>query len=94
MLCKRYSKTVKEEGIRSLLKCWRFDRLRACPNEILELLCEKNVLSIIGNYDAQILEGKETDVKGEKRMGFKFTSKELATPCKDYLSSLPRELQA
>ena len=28
------------------------------PNEVIELLCEKNVLSIVGNYDLEVIEGK------------------------------------
>ena len=83
----------EERGIEVYLNAGDSIGFGPCPNEVLELLCEKNVLSIIGNYDAQILEGKKTDAKGEKRMGFKFTTKELAISSKDYLGSLPRELR-
>jgi putative phosphoesterase len=64
----------------------------ACPNEVVELLCEKNVLSILGNYDLEVIEGK-TKAKGEKNLALKFTRRELAKSCEFYLYTLPRELR-
>ena len=66
--------------------------LVACPNEVVELLCEKNVLSILGNYDLEVIEGK-AKAKGEKNLALKFARKELAKSCECYLYSLPRELR-
>ena len=63
-----------------------------CPNEVVELLCEKNVLSILGNYDLEVIEGK-AKAKGEKNLALKFARKELAKSCEGYLYSLPRELR-
>jgi putative phosphoesterase len=83
----------EERGIEVYLNAGDSIGFGPCPNEVLELLYEKNVLSIIGNYDAQILAGKKNDAKGEKRMGYRFTAKELAISSKDYLGSLPRELR-
>jgi len=62
------------------------------PNEAIELLCEKNVLSILGNYDLEVIEGKAEE-KGEKQIALKFARKELSKSCEDYLRSLPRELR-
>jgi putative phosphoesterase len=62
------------------------------PNEAVEMLCEKNVLSIVGNYDLEVIEGK-AKVKGEKKIALDFTRKELAKSCKTYLQSLPHELR-
>jgi putative phosphoesterase len=62
------------------------------PNEVIELLCEKNVLSILGNYDLEVIEGK-TKEKGEKKLALRFARKELSKSCEDYLRSLPRELR-
>ena len=89
----KVSQDGEERGIEVYLNAGDSIGFGPYPNETLELLCEKNVLSILGNYDLEILEGKETDVKGQKRNAFKFTSKELATPCKEYLDTLPRELR-
>ncbi|MCW3983817.1 MAG: YfcE family phosphodiesterase [Candidatus Bathyarchaeota archaeon] len=64
----------------------------ACPNEVVELLCSKNVLSIVGNYDLEVLSG-QSDAKGEKRLALKFAQEELSQSCGFFLSSLPRELR-
>ena len=64
----------------------------ACPNEVVELLCEKSVLSILGNYDLEVIEGK-AKAKGEKNLALKFARKELAKSCEHYLYSLPHELR-
>jgi putative phosphoesterase len=63
-----------------------------CPNETVELLSEKNVLSILGNFDVEVIEGK-TKNKGEKNLALKFAREELAQSCERYLHSLPRELR-
>ncbi len=62
------------------------------PNETLELLCEKSVLSILGNYDLEVIEGKAKD-KGEKKLALKFARKELSKSCECYLFSLPLEIR-
>jgi putative phosphoesterase len=63
-----------------------------CPNETVKLLSEKNVLSILGNFDVEVIEGK-TKNKGEKNLAVKFARKELTQSCELYLHSLPRELR-
>ncbi len=63
-----------------------------CPNEVVELLCEKNVLSIVGNYDLEVIEGK-AKAKDQKNLALKFVRKELEISCKLYLFSLPHELR-
>jgi putative phosphoesterase len=62
------------------------------PNECVECLCEKNALSTIGNYDLEVIEGK-ANAKGEKKLAWKFTKKELTRFSEGYLKSLPRELR-
>jgi putative phosphoesterase len=62
------------------------------PNEVVELLCEKNMLSVLGNYDLEVIEGK-AKAKGEKKVALKFARKELAKSCEYYLYSLPRKLR-
>ncbi len=64
----------------------------ACPNEVVELLSEKSVLSILGNYDLEVIEGK-AKAKGEKNLALNFARKELTKSCESYLYSLPRELR-
>ena len=50
------------------------------------------MLSIVGNYDLEVIEGK-AKAKGEKKLALKFARKELAKSCESYLQSLPRELR-
>ncbi len=61
-----------------------------CPNEAVEFICEKNILSILGNYDVEVIEGKIKD-KGQKNRAFQFAKKELSKSSENYLNSLPRE---
>jgi putative phosphoesterase len=62
------------------------------PNEVIEYLCEKNVVSILGNYDLEVIEGKAR-AKGQKKLALDFARKELSKSCECYLYSLPRELR-
>jgi putative phosphoesterase len=62
------------------------------PNEVVELLHEKNVLSVLGNYDLEVIEGK-TKAKDEKKIALEFARKEMKRACKNYLFSLLRELR-
>lgn len=64
----------------------------ACPNEVVELLSEKNVLSVVGNYDLEVIEGKSKS-KGEKKTALEFTRKELAKSAESYLCFLPRQVR-
>jgi putative phosphoesterase len=64
----------------------------ACPNEVVELLCEKNVLSIAGNYDVEVLENRNTD-QGKKKAAFKYAKTALSQASERYLTLLPRELR-
>ncbi|MGZ4851401.1 MAG: YfcE family phosphodiesterase, partial [Candidatus Bathyarchaeia archaeon] len=61
-----------------------------CPNEVVELIREKNILSVLGNYDVEVIEGKIKD-KGQKNLAFQFAKKELSKSSENYLNSLPRE---
>lgn len=62
------------------------------PNEVVELMYEKDVISILGNYDLEVIEGK-SKAKGDKKLALDFARNELAKSCEDYLYSLPRELR-
>jgi putative phosphoesterase len=64
----------------------------ACPNEVVELLCQKRVLSISGNYDSEVLENK-SDAKGEKKLGFNYAKQELSGGSRSYLESLPQQFR-
>ncbi len=61
-----------------------------CPNEVIKFLCEKNVLSILGNYDVEVINGKTKD-KGQNNTAYKFAKKELSKSSENYLNALPLE---
>jgi putative phosphoesterase len=83
---------AEERGADVFLNAGDLIGFGACPNEVVELLCEKNVLSIVGNYDVEVLEGK-SDAKGEKKVAFKYAKKELSRPSECYLQMLPHEIR-
>ena len=62
----------------------------AYPNEVIEMLNEKNVLSVLGNYDLEVVKG-DAKAKGEKKLALEFTRKELTRIGEAYLFSLPNE---
>jgi len=66
--------------------------LGACPNEVVELLSEKGILSIAGNYDVAMLKN-HCDAKGPKKTTFKYTKKHLSKTSVHYLNLLPQKLQ-
>lgn len=88
----RVIQDAEERGVDIFLNAGDSIGFGPCPNEVVELLCEKNVLSILGNFDLEVIAGKTKD-KGEKNVALKFARKELAKSCEYYLSSLPRELK-
>ena len=46
------------------------------PNEVVELLCEKNMLSVLGNYDLEVIEGK-VKARRRKKSCFKLCEKRI-----------------
>ncbi len=89
---KRVIQDAEERGVDVFLNAGDSVGFGAYPNEVVELLSEKNVLSVLGNFDCEVIEGK-TKHKGGKNVAVKFTQKELAKSCEYYLNALPRELR-
>jgi len=88
---KKVLANAKTRGASIILNAGDSIGFGAYPNEVIELLCEKNVLSIKGNYDTEVLQGKN-DTKGQKKISFKFAKKTLTPAVKWYLKSLPPEM--
>ena len=59
------------------------------PNEVVEFLHSKNVISIVGNYDLEVIKN-DAKGRGAKKIAFEFAKKELAKSCESYLLSLPQ----
>jgi putative phosphoesterase len=89
---KRVIKDAEEREVDVYLNAGDSIGYGPCPNEAIELLCEKNVFSILGNYDLEVIEGK-VKAKAEKNLSLKFSREKLAKSCELYLYSLPRILR-
>ncbi|MBI9045985.1 MAG: YfcE family phosphodiesterase [Anaerolineaceae bacterium] len=69
------------------------------PEEVLSYLQEKPILSILGNYDKKVLKfdqkkKKWKKTKSEKKFSaFKWASKNISNSNKEFLASLPEQLQ-
>ncbi|MCH5138604.1 metallophosphoesterase family protein [Clostridiaceae bacterium UIB06] len=64
------------------------------PNEVVELIREKKILNILGNYDAAVLEEKFNYIRDNEVNIFcmPWAAKELNEENRVYLKSLPREI--
>lgn len=62
----------------------------AFPNEVLELLHYTNAISVLGNFDCEVLKN-ETNKKGKKEIAVEFTRKRIAKAQESYLRSFPLE---
>jgi len=61
------------------------------PNEVVELLRAMNAISVIGNYDLEVMK-KGNENKSEKKLALRVARAELAKSCKTYLLWLPRSI--
>lgn len=62
------------------------------PNEVVEFLHSKNVISVVGNYDLEVIKnGAKSGTAG--KIALEFAKEELAKSCESYLLSLPREVR-
>ena len=80
---------AERRGIDAFLNAGDFLGYGAFPNEVVELLRAKEALSILGNYDIEVMK-KGNESKGEKKLALCFAKKELSRSCETYLRSLPR----
>jgi putative phosphoesterase len=60
----------------------------AFPNEVIELLRTKNVVSVVGNVDLEVIKGGTKD-KRAKKIVLEFAKKELRKSCDVHLLSFP-----
>lgn len=64
------------------------------PNEVVKLIREKKLLTILGNYDAAVLEEKFNYIRDNEVNKFcmPWAAKELTDENRRYLTSLPRQI--
>src|SRR5713226_2748 len=64
----------------------------ASPNEVIALLRERGVSSVVGNHDYAVLTGNTADFNSRAAISAKWTMKVISAESMEYLKSLPQEL--
>jgi putative phosphoesterase len=82
---------AEQRGISTFLNAGDLTGFGAFPNEVIELLNAKKTLSVIGNFDLEIL-GTAKKGNDEGKLALNFTRKKLGKLCKGYLGSLPQQI--
>jgi putative phosphoesterase len=82
---------AEQRGISTFLNAGDLTGFGAFPNETIQLLNAKKTLSVIGNFDVEVL-GKAKKGNAERKLALKYARKELGKPCKEYLRSLQRKI--
>ena len=83
---------AKRRGITVFLNAGNSIGFGAFPNEVIEALYSKNVLSVSGNLDLEILD-KNKKGKGIQKFSIEFARKELKKSYETYLRALPFKLE-
>ncbi|MCW4005771.1 MAG: YfcE family phosphodiesterase [Candidatus Bathyarchaeota archaeon] len=65
----------------------------AFPNEVAQLLCAKQVVSVVGNFDLEVLSRDKNTKKGIKGVAVDFAKEQVDGSCRAFLLSLPREVK-
>jgi putative phosphoesterase len=85
-------KDASELGVIAFLNAGDSVGFGIYPNDVVETLRSTNVLSVAGNFDLKVLDGRQ-DEQNEKNLAVAFAVKELSSSNFSYLKSLPKELQ-
>jgi putative phosphoesterase len=83
---------AERRGITVFLNAGDVIGFGAFPNEVIQTLYSKNALSIIGNYDLEVLD-KNIRAKGTKKFALEYARKTLSKAYETYLRSLPPKLE-
>jgi len=82
---------ARSKGVEVFLNAGDLVGYCAFPGEVVETLRVNRFLSVIGNYDLEVLESKKV-ADGEKDVALEFARKKLSRANQLYLNSLPREI--
>jgi putative phosphoesterase len=83
---------AERRGITVFLNAGDIIGFGAFPNEVIQTLYSKNALSIIGNYDLEVLD-KNNREKGPKKFALEYARKTLTKAYETYLRTLPSKLE-
>lgn len=87
---------AKSRGATALLNVGDFVGYGAFPEETVRLLKEEHAVSVVGNYDLDVINVRGMKKKKrskQKRLSLKWAYKHLSKESRAYLRSLPRELR-
>ena len=82
---------ANQRGITIFLNAGDLTGFGVFPNEVIRLLTLKKTVSVIGNFDLEVLNKHKTG-NSAKKLALKYTQNELSKPCEEYLGSLPRKI--
>ncbi len=83
---------AERRGITVFLNAGDVIGFGAFPNEVIQALYSKNALSVIGNYDLEVLD-KNNRGKGPKKFALQYARKTLSKAYETYLRTLPSKLE-
>ncbi|MGD6934150.1 MAG: YfcE family phosphodiesterase [Candidatus Bathyarchaeia archaeon] len=83
---------AERRGVQVFLNAGDSVGFGACPNEVIQLLYKRNMVSVCGNFDSEIFK-EASKGNGAKKVALEYAKKELTKLCKVYLHSFPEELK-
>ena len=83
---------AERRGITVFLNAGDIIGFGAFPNEVIQTLYSKNALSVIGNFDLEVLD-KNIRGKGPKKFALEYARKTLTKAYETYLRTLPSKLE-
>ncbi len=82
---------AEKHGISAFLNAGDLTGIGVFPNEVIQLLNSRKNLSVIGNFDLEVI-GKAKKGNNERALALRYARKELTKPCKEYLLGLPKKI--
>jgi putative phosphoesterase len=91
---KKALSTIEDRKVDSIICLGDLVGYGPFPNEVIELIRKRNILSILGNYDAAVLEEKFNYIRDTEVNKFcmPWAAKELKDENRSYLRSLPKNI--
>lgn len=79
---------AEKRGINTFLNAGDLIGFGPFPSEVIEVTRSNNVISVVGNFDVEVLENVKKEEK-ESKIALEFARTEVSGSCRTYLSSLP-----
>ncbi|SMB96589.1 phosphoesterase, MJ0936 family [Desulfonispora thiosulfatigenes DSM 11270] len=85
---------IKKEGIDTIICLGDLVGYGPFPNEVIEFIKDKNILTIKGNYDASVVDNKFSYIRDTEinKFSLPWAVNELSAEHRNYLLHLPKEI--